>query len=252
MQLIMLGVFVVPVWVAGLVRLLRDPALRPVRAIGVAYPVICVLVLVTGGQPYYTLGLVLALYAAGCAPAVRWLTGHPGRKAALGVALGVNAIVSALVALPLLPVSALAKTPIAAANQGTSDQVGWPVYVGQIAEVYRGLPPADRDRAVIITGNYGEAGALNRYGAPYRLPAVYSGHNELYYHGRPPEGATVVIAVGFSDPQALGAAFGSCEVVRALDNGVDIPNEEQKRNVRLCRDPRRPWSQLWPSFQHYD
>jgi hypothetical protein len=252
MQFVLLGMFLVPIWVSGLVRLLRDAALRPVRGIGVAYPVLCVLVLVTGGQPYYTLGLVLALYAAGCASAVRWLTGRPGRKAVFGVALVVNAIVSALVALPLLPVSALAKTPIADANQATSDQIGWPVYVGQIAKVYRGLPPADRERTVIVTSNYGEAGMLDRYGDPYSLPDVYSGHNELYYRGRPPERATVVVAVGFSGTRTLGAAFGSCEVVRDLDNGVDIPNEEQQLDIHLCRDPRGPWSQLWPIFQHYD
>ncbi|SDY94059.1 Dolichyl-phosphate-mannose-protein mannosyltransferase [Micromonospora pattaloongensis] len=252
MQLVLLGPLLAPVWIAGLVRLLRDPALRPARALGVAYPILCVLVLVSGGQPYYTLALVLALYAAGCAPTVRWLAGRRPRVALLGGALAINAIVSGLIALPLLPVPALARTPIPAANQATSDQVGWPRYVAQIAEVYHGLPPADRDRAVIVTANYGEAGALDRYGDRHDLPAVYSGHNELYHRGAPPETASVVVAVGFRAGPALEAAFGSCVVVRDLDNGVDIPNEEQELNVRVCRDPRGPWSQLWPRFQHYD
>jgi hypothetical protein len=251
LQLALLGVFLVPIWVAGLVRLLRDPALRPARAVAVAYPVLCALVLVTGGQPYYTLGLVLALYAAGCAPTVRWSAGRPARAAIVAAAVAANTAVAAVVALPLLPVRALAATPVAEINQGTSDQVGWPVYVRQIADVYRSLPAADRDRAAIVTANYGEAGALDRYGDPYDLPPVYSGHNELWHRGRPAEGVTVAVVVGYGDSPLLGRAFASCGPARDLDNGVDIPNEEQENNVRVCRDPVRSWADLWPSFQHY-
>ena len=42
--------------------------------------------------------------------------------------------------------STLARTPIADINQATSDQIGWPTYVAQIADVHRGLPP-DEARA---------------------------------------------------------------------------------------------------------
>ncbi|WP_090803365.1 glycosyltransferase family 39 protein [Asanoa ishikariensis] len=238
LQLVLLGILFVPVWVAGIVRLWRTPALR---ALALAYPVLCALVLVTGGQPYYTLGLVLALFAAGCPTAVRW------PRWLLGVGAPLNVAVSAVFALALLPVSVLAKTPIADVNQGTSDQIGWPVYVEQIASVYDSLPPADRSRTVILTANYGEAGALDRYGVG--LPAVYSGHNELWYRGGPPADATVVVAVGFGAP--LGALFGSCQVAHDLDNGVDIPNEEQDNDVRVCRDPVSPWTVLWPRLQHY-
>ncbi|WP_147315655.1 glycosyltransferase family 39 protein [Asanoa ferruginea] len=243
-QLVMLGIFVVPIWVAGFVRLWRT---RELRAIALAYPVICVLVLVTGGQPYYPLGLMLALFAAGCPSAVRWAAARSGRRVLLGAAVVLNLAVAALVALPLMPVSALAKTPIADINQGTSDQIGWPVYVQQITSVYTSLPSADHAHTVILTANYGEAGALDRYGVD--LPAVYSGHNELWYRGRPADDATVVIAVGFGD--SLSALFASCQVARDLDNGVDIPNEEQDNDIRVCRDPVDSWATLWPRLQHY-
>lgn len=242
LQIALLGVFLMPIWIAGIVRLVRDPRLR---AVGVAYPILCVLVLVTGGQPYYTLGLVLALFAAGSVPAVGWIARH---RALFAVGLALNTAISVLVALPVLPVSALARTPVPAMNQAVSDQIGWPVYVRQITDVYEALPAADRDRAVIVTANYGEAGALSLYGGP-GLPPVYSGHNELWFRGRPADDRTVLIAVGFGP--LLSQRFASCVVAVDLDNGVDVPNEEQDNDVQVCRDPRRPWSAMWAEFQHY-
>ena len=154
-------------------------------------------------------------------------------------------------ALPALPVTTLAMTPIADINQATSDQIGWPTYVQQVAEVHRGLPPDQAARAVIITANYGEAGALDRFGGPYDLPPVFSGHNELWFRGQPPEDADVVIAVGFSRA-SLDGVFDSCRFAVQLDNGVDIPNEEQQRSVLVCHGPSTTWDDLWPRFQHYD
>jgi hypothetical protein len=243
LQLLLIGVFFVPVWVAGIVRLWRE---HTVRSMALSYPVLCVLVLVTGGQPYYTLGLLLALFAAGCPAAVRWAATRR-RRGVLVAGVALNVLVSAFVALPLLPVSALAKTPIPDINQGTSDQIGWPVYVREIADVYAALPPEDKANAVILAVNYGEAGALDRYGSG--LPAVYSGHNELWFRGRPPETARVVVALGYSDQ--LSTLFASCEVRRDLENGVDIPNEEQDNDIRVCRDPVDTWQALWPRLQHY-
>jgi hypothetical protein len=221
-----------------------------VRALAVAYPVLAMLVLVTGGQPYYTSGLVLALFASGSIPTVRWMSGSATRRAALGGAFVAGVLVSALFALPVLPVSTLARTPIADINQAVSDQIGWPVYVQQIAEVHRALPTAEAQRTVIITANYGEAGALDRFGGP-DLPPVVSGHNELWFRDRPPAEADVAVAVGFPE-RSLAQLFAACDIALVLDNGVDIPNEEQGLPVQVCRGPVSPWNDLWKSLRHYD
>ncbi|GAA3349544.1 glycosyltransferase family 39 protein [Amorphoplanes nipponensis] len=250
LQLALLGFFLVPVWVAGLVRLLRDPALRTVRALAVAYPAVCVLILVTGGQPYYDLGLVLALFAAGAEPAVRWLTARRRRRWAFAGAFALNLAISAVVALPLLPVGTLGRTPIGDISQATSDQVGWPVYVGQVAGVVDTLPAAERARTAIITANYGEAGALELLGGRHDLPPIHSGQNELWFRGGPAEGTSTIIAVGYF-PQRLAGDFASCAVARELDNGVAVPNEEQGLPVTVCRGPEGTWADLWPRFLHY-
>jgi hypothetical protein len=140
---------------------------------------------------------------------------------------------------------------IVAVNQTIGDSVGWPAYARQVAAAYQALPASDQAVAVLVTGNYGEAGALDRYGARYRLPTVYSGHNELYRYGPPPESATVVVFVGFDGAGRLGY-FESCTDVGTLDNGVGVDNEEQGEPITVCRGRHRPWREIWPDFQHYD
>ena len=177
LQLALLGMFLVPVWVAGIVTLFRD---RRLRAVAVAS-------LPGALRPGAGDRRAAVLHARPGAGALRGRLGAGGGAGSAGTAgswwrrVALNLAVSVLVALPVLPVGTLAKTPIADINQAVSDQIGWPVYVRQITDVYAALPAADRERAVIVTANYGEAGALDRYGRD--LPGVYSGHNELWYRG---------------------------------------------------------------------
>jgi hypothetical protein len=249
-QLILVGVALVPVWVAGLVTLLRDPRLRAARGIAVAYPIMVVLVFVIAGQPYYPIGLVLGLFAIGAVPVERWMAGRSGRRVLLGVAVGVNVVISLVFALPVLPVSQVGF--IAAVNSTVADQIGWKVYVRQVGEVYAGLPADEKQRVVLITSNYGEAGALDRYGSRYGLPAVYSGHNELYNYGPPPDSRTVAIVVSQAPAAEVNATLGPCELRAHLDNGLGIENEEPDGAIYVCRNLPTPWHSLWPSLQHYD
>jgi hypothetical protein len=250
LQILLLGPPLVPVWIAGLVSVWRD---RTVRAFAVAYPVICVLLLVLAGQPYYTMGLLVALYAAGCVPVVAWLSrGSRGaRRGLLAAGLALNVMTAAVIALPLLPVRVFGDTFIPDLNQAARDTVGWPTYVRQVAAVVDGLSPAERAASVIITGNYGEAGAIDRFGRG--LPDVYSGQNELHTFGPPPESAVHVVFVLQSDIGAFAPSFESCARAAKLDNGVGVANEENEEAVvYVCRNRRVSWAELWPRVQHYD
>ncbi len=247
-QLVMLGIPVVPIWIAGFIRVVRDADWRPVRALAWAYPAVCLVVLITGGQVYYTFGLLAFLYAAGCVVVVRWATGRTGRWAWTVAAVALTVVLGVLVALPVYPLRSLPAV-VAGINQTSRDSVGWPTYVRQVADAYRSLSPADRAQAVLYAGNYGEAGALDRYGPGYGLPSVYSGHNELHRYGPPPDSATVVVEM--NEGEALGRYFDSCVKVGELDNAVGVDNEEQGAPITICRGRKAPWATFWPALQHY-
>jgi hypothetical protein len=254
--LILLGPPLVPIWIAGLVALWRD---RSLRFIAAAFPVLLVLVFVMGAQFYYPFGLLAVLYAAGCAPAWRWVSQpEPGRESGrvgwrrlLLAGVVVNSLVSIVVGLPLVPVTALHDTPIPAMSQVARDSIGWPRYVTEIAAVFHGLPAGDRAHAIVYATNYGEAGAVDRYGPADGLPAAYSGQNQLTYEARPPASATTVVFVGGQYVEA-GRWFRTCTVRARLDDGMDVDNEEQGEPIAVCHGPVAPWPRLWPRLHHLD
>jgi hypothetical protein len=249
---ILLGPPLVPVWIAGLVAVWRRPQWRALRFLVPAFVVLVALVFVMGSQPYYEFGLLAALFAIGCVPTADWLRrGRGGRVAVVAGLGGLNAVVSAVVGLPLVPLSVLGSTPIPAMNQTAADTVGWPAYVGEVAAAYRRLPPATRRHTVIVATNYGEAGAVDRYGSRLNLPASFSAQNQLYFQSRPPASATVTIFVGAELVRAQ-SLFRSCRVVGHLDNGVDVDNEEQGQPIAVCRAALGGWQRVWPMLRHED
>ncbi|KAA0921396.1 glycosyltransferase family 39 protein [Streptomyces apricus] len=251
-QLIYLSPLFLPVWVAGWLRLWRDPALRRARAAAVAYPLLCVLVLALGGKGYYVVPLLLVLLAAGCEPAVDRLRrrGRTWPVAAAGTAVALAVAINAVVTLPVLPRSAL--TVPNALNKGQGEQVGWRSLADAAARGWSAVPARERSRAVVLAQNYGEAGALDRYGPARGLPRPYSGHMSYADWGPPPDSADgPVLLVRQEDAHGIERYFTGCRQVARVDNGHGVENEEQGAAVVLCAGTARPWSRLWPSLRHY-
>ena len=113
-QALMTGPPLVPAWVAGLVALWRSPALRPWRGFTIAWAVLVVLFIATGGKPYYLASTYPVLYAAGAAPTLRWIGTVRWRRVLVAVTFTISLLVSATITLLLVPVSVLHSTPVLA------------------------------------------------------------------------------------------------------------------------------------------
>ena len=252
MQFVLCSPPLVPIWLAGLVRLCRSAELRWCRALAVTYFTLLAAFLITGGKPYYVAGLFPLLLAAGIEPTLSW-AGH-GRTTARGrtviAALVIAAVPDAFITLPLLPVAALHATPIVAVNYDAGETIGWPRYVNQIAQLYRKLTPSQRAHTVVLTGNYGEAGAVQRYGAAHRLPPAYSGHNAFWLWGPPPTTTSTVIAVGIARNN-LARLFSDVQPAGRLDNAQHVQDDEQHAPLSICRHPLEAWNQMWIQLRRY-
>ncbi|MGH3499165.1 MAG: glycosyltransferase family 39 protein [Nocardioidaceae bacterium] len=252
-QFLLVSPVLTPVWVAGIVRLLRNPDARRFRPFGVAYLAMIVLVIATRGKAYYTSGLLLVMVSAGGVSVDVWLARgrRLTRRAWIVAGLSLSLVVDAVIGLAVVPASWLQPSGVQAVNPDAAEQVGWPQFTAAIADAWRQIPSAQRPGAVIFTGNYGEAGAVDRFGRGYGLPQAYSGHNAFAEWG-PPSGSGPVVVVGYDPGRYLSAYFRDCRVVTHVDNGIGLPNDEQGDAVQLCSGPAHPWPQLWPRLIHYD
>jgi 4-amino-4-deoxy-L-arabinose transferase-like glycosyltransferase len=245
LQLVIVGPFLIPTMVRGFRELLRRAAWRPVRVLAATYPIGCIITVVTGGQAYYVFNLLLCFYAAGCVAA----TGRRVGRSWIPIAL--NGVASAVIALPIIRLSALGDTPIPAINPGTRDQIGWTRMAEDVAAAYQTIPAGERAHVVVFAENYGEAGAVDRYGPEHGMAGVgvYSGLNALWDLGPPPDDAAPVVLVGIGQYDMSGF-FTGCRIQTIFDNGVGVDNEEQGQPIAVCSGPAEPWSVLWPQLRH--
>jgi Dolichyl-phosphate-mannose-protein mannosyltransferase len=256
-QIFFTGPALTPIWVAGLVWSLRRGAGRPFRSLGLACAFVIVLQFVLGGKPYYPGGAYTFLFAAGAVAAERWLAARRSRSTGtsrgavkLGAVMLVSAAIGLPIAVPVLPARALHTLPLQKVNYDLGETIGWPQEVALVAREYDTLPAAARARTTILTGNYGEAGALARYGAGHGLPTAYSGANNFWLWGPPPATATAAIAVNV-DPGLLRREFASVRQVATFNNGLGVDDDEQGAPVYLATGLKSSWATAWPAFRDY-
>jgi hypothetical protein len=242
-------------WGHAVVALWRRPDWRPVRSLLVVFVMVIVFEFAAGAQFYYASGILAVLVAVGAVPVAESAGEQVGEKEGmrtatasarrgLAGALALNTAGCAVMVLPLAPVPSTPVSVVAGINTATADQIGWGAYTAQVEEA---AEEADAD--AVITSNYGEAGALDRYGE--HLPSVHSGHIALWERGGPAADADTIVMVGGQGENVTGY-FEECTLAAELDNGVDVDNEEQGEPILVCAGPKAPWSELWPHFRHLD
>lgn len=122
----------------------------------------------------------------------------------------------------------------------------------EVARIYATLPPDERAFTGIYCANYGEAGAIDLYGAAYGLPPAISGINSYWSRGpgNPPPKTLIVLGGRRERPQTR---FTSVELAGHTRNSYRIENEETRAHpdIFLCRALRRPWSELWPQLRSF-
>jgi hypothetical protein len=264
-QVLYAGPVLTPVWVAGVIWSLRSAEARRFRPVAIACVVAIVLQFVLGGKAYYPGAVYTFLLAAGSVPLERWLAArrplvHAIKPAARARGVGpvtrtaaamlAGAILAAPVALSVLPARALHTVPLQKINYDLAETIAWPKEVALIAREYDSLPASQRAQTAILTGNYGEAGAINRYGPGTGLPQAYSGANNFWLWGPPPAGDRSVIAINV-DPALLHREFARVRLVATFRNGLGVSDDEQGVQVFIATGLRSSWAQAWPAFRNY-
>jgi Dolichyl-phosphate-mannose-protein mannosyltransferase len=226
--LLLTGVVGVPVVCAGIVRLHRTRAARPI-AWTLVGSVLAYFIL--GGKSYYAAPEILFALAAGAVPFESWAVGR--RLWIAGAAYAVVVLVSLPNVLPVLPLRTAERHGVIKARSDYQDELGWPQLA---ATVGRNAGGAD----VVLARNYGEAGALELFG--HGLPPVASPQVTFRYW-RPPVSGEQALLVAFDRADATFCA--DYRVVARI--AMPVANEERGQPVARCR-LRVRLPVLWPDL----
>ena len=259
-QIFFVNPVLAPLWIAGLVAPFIRAELKPVRFLSIAWVVAALVTWGSHGKDYYLAGTYPALFALGAVIAV-----HAWTWLKIVLTIGAIALTAAAlpITLPILPPDVLghymdashlrprpdqrasADAPI---TQLFSDQFGWRELESQVAALYRALPPDERAHAAILTRNYGEAAAIDFYGAGDALAPVVSGHNQYFLWGPPANGASTLILV-WRNPERWKKVCATLDIVPLTPNPYTMPYE--KGAILVCHGFRRSLPETWPRLKFY-
>ena len=109
-----------------------------------------------------------------------------------------------------------------------------------------------RSQTAILTGNYGEAGAIDLYGPAFGLPQAISGINSYWERGYGDPPPTSLIVLGYEQDWA-SILFNDCKPVGEISNPYNVMNEETRshKTILLCGGPRQPWPETWARIRGF-
>jgi len=250
------NLFTIPLWIAGLFFYFRSLEGRRFRMIGWMFVVTLLIFFLAKGRSYYMGPAYPMLLAAGAVMEERWvhsLAVTPARvmRVVTAIALVVGGVVAASITMPLAPIGSKWFQVADKIDNDFGEEIGWPELVGEVAQIYNSLPPAERQSTGILATNYGEAGAINLYGPAYGLPRAISGVNSFWYEGFPSPPPKSLVIIGLGDDER-NRHFAECELAGQVTNLFGIQNEEtEHRDIYVCRQLRQSWPDFWNDFRYY-
>ena len=262
-QVMNLNPIALPIWGTGLVALLASRRLRPFRALAIVWITVAAILMVNRtSRSGYLLAAYPALIAAGATTIEGWLASRAARAAVIAVLLVADAA-SVPLAVPILSTDAYVrystalhvrpsteeKKALGRLPQFFADREGWTAFVDVVAAAWDGLSPGERADAAVLTGNYGEAGAIELLGRTHGIVAI-SGHNNYWLWGTHGRGTTTLIVLS-RHPERLRTWWR--EVTQAGETSCgDCMPYENHLPVWVCRGPLTPLADRWADMKHYE
>ena len=220
--------------------------------------------MVLHGKDYYVAPAYGAAFALGAVVVERYVRWTAVRAIYVAVATALGAI-AAPYSMPILdppglvanmewlgarPQAQETNQQHATIPQAQADMLGWHKLETRVAEVWRSLPPDEQTKAAIVTDTYGEAAAINFFGAADGVPRALSGHNQYGLWGPGDhDGSLVIRVVGDLERYRRRCA----EVTIAATFGVPYAMPyERDRPILVCRGMHGDLRRAWPELQHID
>jgi hypothetical protein len=247
------NLFAAPLWIAGLIGFLRD---RRYRMLGWMYVIPLAMFAVGKGRGYYLGAAYPMLMAMGAVRGERWVQAMArGWQWAVEVfffsGLAAFGIYIVCAIIPFASSGPLQQFALKS-NGDLRDEIGWDELVKTVADICDSLPADQRANLGVMTGNYGEQGAIELLGPAYHLPPPVSRTNSAWLRGYPQPPPTTLIVIGDSR-EWVERNFTSCRLAGHNGNALGVKNEESEDHpdIFVCGPPRVPWAQFWDDDQRF-
>ena len=251
LQCILMGPVSIPLFVGGFAFLFSNRR-KPFRALGWTALSVFVLLLVSGGKPYYSAPLYPLLFAAGSVVIDMKLSSWNRVWLRRGyiVALTVGHIWLLPIFLPVLPVEKLAERQDDFPHEDFKEMFGWEEMAQQVAHFYTELPRDYQEGLRVLTDNYGSAGAIDLFGKRFRIPAAISGRNSYAFWEQHPE-LDPLIVLGYNE-RTLSRFYETVVHYGVITNSRGIVNKEMGEPISFCTGIKIPAEELWQRLRHSD
>jgi len=257
-QVLVMNPLYAPLWVLGLGAPFAVRELRAARFLSIAFAFCAVVIIAQHGKDYYLAPAYPPLLAIGAVAIERLIRSAAVRAVYLGFAVALSAVIAPL-ALPILSpdrliayeraihltANAQERADVGSVLPPTyADMLGWHDFVREVGTAFDRLAPLERSRTAILVDNYGEAAALDIYGAPYRLPPALAGHNQYFYWALRGQHPVDLVRIT-DDPGELRKYCASVSVL-AVTNARYARSFENGKAIALCLGLHPPLETLWP------
>jgi hypothetical protein len=262
-QTMAMGYVMAPLWLGGIAFVFVDPATRRYRTVAWLFLTTAAILAWSGSaRPHYLAPAFPIAFGAGAVLAERLGVRRRWVPRAMAVTLLITFAIAAPIATPVLPPDltiryqeVLGLRPPDERERGGA----LPMHLGlffhaeavlePVERVFASLTPQERQRVEILTGSFGETGAVNVLGRRRGLPGSIGRHNQYGLWG-PGDATGELMIVVHRDEGELAEWFESCERRAEIECPYCMEMMDAQA-VYLCRHARKPLRELWPSMRFY-
>ncbi|MFC2083689.1 glycosyltransferase family 39 protein [Bacteroidota bacterium] len=272
-QILPNNIFNLPIWITGLILLIFSSKWKQYRFFGISFIFLFLLFYFLAAKFYFLIPFYAVLLSVGSIKIEEYINkfgaDRPKVKFIKIFSPVIYVILSlpiTLLAVPILPVEQFVEyakifgtdagvkyenQQINQLPQHFADRFGWEEMVQEIANVANEIHSEKKDRVGIITGNWGQAGAVHFYRKNYSLPEPISTDGWFYYQTlRTNDIKGIYISIGVSRGE-LDNIFKHVEKEGFYTHSYCMPNENNKP-IYVCSEPKFSLMNYWKVVKSID
>jgi len=239
---------------------------RQFRALGWAYLIFLLAMMILHGKMYYLAPVYPVMFAAGAVwmeNATRhriWAWARP----ALALAITAISAIYAPTVLPILSVPAFLayenkmgiqqqkfeNQPRGVLPQIYADMFGWQEVAQTVGTYFHTLSPDEQKKTAIFANNFGDGGAIDFFGPRFGLPKAIGNHQNYWIWGPRQFTGESIIVLGDGDERNMQTKCATYSTIGTTRHPLSRPDEWMP--IYHCRGFKWSLQDIWPTMKRYN